>query len=357
MSILNLLQARFSGNSLTFMKAIPTEMIVFDERAKYMCKFGCKNYRRKYSCPPESLKIREIVKERNYKWAIVFATTHKIPVEYSRYQTKALNNQKELKIQQICNEIGGLLNSYEIDHLLLAGGSCKACRECSIINDEICRKPQAKQTSMEAIGIDCQRTMHNAKFDFAMPNMGSINRCGCILTNDDELSRLYLKKEESLQKLNPPSRKKASLMCSKLMDEYPELYEYVRLMPISDISTKEKDCIGCTNYGKNFSCPPFSEKMGVGLWESAILWKWKGTPKAKNRYNMALKTAHAAFFSLGYYFSLSLRDCYCDECNPCSYSTSDRAICNCRKILSPSMQSQGVNPKYFGEGRFGIELL
>ena len=70
-----------------------------------------------------------------------------------------------------------------------------------------------------------------------------------------------------------------------------------------------------------------------------------------------MKKIHSTTFSMGFYFAMSLRDCYCDECSQCTFSLSEKTVCNYRKLLSPSMQSQGIDPLNFGKGKYGIELL
>ena len=357
MDIVGILEKHYKQRSLAFMKAIPADTLQVDERAKYMCKFGCKNYNMKHSCPPESLGVRDQINKQNNKWAIVFATSHQLPRSYSRYQLKALNHRKELEMQRICSEIDAILDSNGIDHILLSSGPCRQCRDCSMKYGQVCRKPKSRQTSMEAVGIDCQKTMHIAGFDFEMPNDGSINRCACILTSHTDLSRVYFDSRESPQKLKQPSGEQALEMCYRLRNEYTYLYDDVRLIPLGDIPIGSRICNTCSGYDKNFACPPYSEKIDMGLWKFAVLWKWQANAKKKHRYNVALKTVHAGFFSLGYYFALSLRDCYCDECKECNYLSSEERVCNARKLLSPSMQSQGIEPRDFGEGKFGLELI
>jgi len=348
----------FYESPLAFMKTVLFDSIVFDERARYMCKFGCKNYNRKYSCPPASLSIYKKIKNKNYKWATLFATTYQLPKNASFFRTKAFNNQKEMEIQRIVNQLDGIMERSKVDHLSLSGGSCQKCRKCSLVSNEACKKPQFKYASMEAVQVDCQKTMHNAEFDFQMPNIGSVNRCGCILTNEDGLSEVEFRKSESLQRFHIPSREETVDMCSRLVEEYPKLFQEVRLIPISDLRIEESLCDEeCEKYEKNFSCPSFSEKIQLDLWKNAIIWKWNRSKYKKYRYNIASKTIHSAFFSLGHYFALALRDCYCDECSPCTFSLNNRSICSYRKILAPSMQSQGINLDTFGSGKFGIELI
>ncbi len=356
MDIVANLEQYFHRSPLAFMKTVPIEAVQLDARAKYKCKFGCKNYNRKYSCPPESLKVLGWLAAR-YKWAVLFATTCRTQEEFSRYRLKALNAQKEFEIQRISSQIGEVLDSNGIDHFSLSGGSCRRCKECSILQGQACKKPQSRQTSMEAIGIDCQKTMHQAGFDFQMPGDGSINRCGCILTNDEHLSRIYFNGRTSHQRFVEPTYEEALKMCCRLSSEYSHLFDSVQLISLSSICKQDSICDICNNLGRNFACPPYADKIDVSLWRHAVLWKWKANERKKTKYNVALKTIHGAFFSLGYYFALSLRDCYCDECNPCSYLAAEKPVCNLRKLLSPSMQSQGINPNQFGEGRLGVELL
>jgi hypothetical protein len=66
---------------------------------------------------------------------------------------------------------------------------------------------------------------------------------------------------------------------------------------------------------------------------------------------------HTSFFSLGLYFSFSVRDCFCDECSICEYGLIEYPFCNYRKIMAPSMQSQGIDPSQFGKGKYGLEFV
>lgn len=357
MDINSLFENCFNGTSLAFVKAIPASGIIFDERSEYMCKFGCKNFGRKYSCPPSSLELRTAIINNNYKWAILFATTNEIPESYSRFQIRLLNHRKELEIQRIYTQITSQLKWYGIDHLPLSGGSCKKCKDCAQLKKEPCKKPSLKQVSMEAVGIDCQKTMHYAGFDFMMPSKGTINRCGCILTNDDRLSKLFIQRRPSFQKFVVPSEEDLNEMCSHLNREYSHLIKNITLISLNDIEIGKSPCNTCRREPKTFSCPPYSEKIRLGLWDSAILWEWNKNELKENRYNIALKTVHLGFFSLSRYFALSIRDCFCNECQICNYSALSKNVCNFRQILSPSMQSQGIDPKSFGKGIYGLELI
>jgi predicted metal-binding protein len=349
----------FYDSPLAFMKAVPFEKAVFDKKAEYMCKFGCKKYNRSYSCPPESYKLFKKIKDDKFKWVLLVATTYDFPKDYSRFKMKIENSQKEMEIQRISTQLDKIMSKSGLDYTILSGGCCKKCRECSVLNNQKCKKPSLRLTSMESVGIDCQKTMHIAGFDFGMPNSTSINRCAAIFFNTDEICSVNLQKRESFQKYSEISKNQVEKLCSNLLQEFPQLFESIELKSIFDLEIKDSDCtINCKNIKlKNFSCPPYSNKLELNLWTDFILWKWRYNNTKKYSYNTALKKIHSAFFSVGFYFALSLRDCYCDECSQCTFSLSDKPVCNHRKLLSPSMQSQGIYSSYFGKGKYGIELL
>jgi predicted metal-binding protein len=210
---------------------------------------------------------------------------------------------------------------------------------------------------MESVGIDCQKTMHNAGFDFQMPNRGSVNRCGCILANDPSISAISLNGRKSHQEFIQPNENQVNAMCDRLAHEYSDLFLSARVIRISDIVLRSPICHECRDIKQNISCPPYSGLIDLSFWQFAVVWHWRPNRFKKTRYNVALKTLHAALFSLGFYFALSIRDCYCDECTFCSASAVEQPSCPSRKIMAPSMQSQGIDHHQFGEGRFGVELL
>ena len=341
---------------IAFLKCVGFEEVVFDRRAQFMCKFGCKNYARKYSCPPKSMQIQKKLKE--YRYVVLFATTSEIPQGNSQWQTRALNRQKEYEIQRISAAIDNIFLMNAVKHITLGGGACKRCRKCSQQENNPCKKPHLKQVSMEASGIDCQRTMHNAGFDFEMPNKGSINRCGAVFFNDEILKGILVQKNISLQNYSFPDNGIAQRMCEKLLLEYSGFFHDIHIVPISDLDvSKNIMCNKCEIMGTNFACPPYSSRINLNMWKYAVIWNWRRNGTKKWSYNSALKTVHGAFYSLDNYFALSLRDCYCDECDICNYLNDNDPICVSRRLLAPSMQSQGIGVEAFGKGKFGIELL
>jgi hypothetical protein len=186
--------------------------------------------------------------------------------------------------------------------------------------------------------------MTNAGYDFEMPNINSINRCTAVFFNDSNLD-MSMKIRESPQNFKGNRESKLDIIIKILMKE--KLFQVIKIIKINDIQNANEIKIDDKNL--NYSNPPYSDPIPLNLWNNAIIWKLN---EGKN-YNYALRTMHKAIFSLGYYFSLSIRDDSCDFCNPCKYPK----VCPKRTILAPSMASQGIDPVQFGRGRWGIELL
>lgn len=349
---------RYCENSpIAFLRNVPTSLVVYDERALYKCKYGCRNYNRKHSCPPESIKIRKIINENYDRWVLLYATTEKIPKNYSNYRKKLENYVREYEIQRISRDLNNIFNDQKVAHYTLSGGSCHRCRSCSKMRGNKCIRPSIMQTSMEAVGIDCQRTMHKAGFDFQMPNIDSINRCGCIFHNVDSLRDLEYCCKQSNQRFVNPTLANTKKQCKELILSFPELYESVSIVSVSKLPIKKRLCNNCSNRGKNYACPPYSGIIALNLWRHAIIWKWRENESKTYSYNRALLRFHKKIFSLGYYLSQSLRDGPCDECTPCISNDGIPSACPNRRLLAPSIQSQNIDIEEFGSGIFGIELI
>lgn len=354
----NQIESFFNSSPLAFMRVVPFNEIFFDARCKSLCKYGCKNFNRKYCCPPDSLKLADTIKKRDYNWALLAATTIPLPEKISVFKKRFLNRKQELEIQKISTGLDIFFTEMQFDHIILSGGACKKCQICSKINNQECKKPQLKLTSMEAVGIDCQKTLSSAGFDFEMPAKNSINRCTAVLFDCDEFTSINWKKNDSNQSFRNVNNEIIESTCIKVKEENPKMFESIELIPISEINQDGRICgDNCKHYGQNFACPPYSNKINLNLWNTCILWEWKKNSTKKSSYNNALRMIHNSFFSLGLYFSFSVRDCFCDECTSCEYGTLDFPICNFRKIMAPSMQSQGIDPSQFGKGKFGLELI
>jgi Predicted metal-binding protein len=275
MSVLSELNFFFNSSALIFMKTIPFNELSFDNRCEFLCKYGCKNYNHKFCCPPDSHNFLNYIHKKQPNWVLLAATSVKVPQKTSEFQKRFLNIQKEMEIQRISYNLSSIFSEKQIDHIVLSGGSCKKCKICSKIKKQECNKPNLKLTSMEAVGLDCQKTLTDAGFDFEMPARNSINRCMAILFNDENLSSIFWIKENSNQTYKKVSKKEIQGMCSSLHKEFPEMFDSIQLISIPKIKQEGFKCTDkCEHYSKNFSCPPYSTKINFNLWNYCILWKW-----------------------------------------------------------------------------------
>jgi predicted metal-binding protein len=133
MNSLNELKNFFESSPLAFMRVISFDQVFFDDRCKYLCKYGCKNYQRKYCCPPDSLELKESIQNHHYKWALLAATSCLHNLQKFQYKKLYLNRQKEHEIQRISSDLHELFLKNDIDHVVLSGGACKKCQICSKI--------------------------------------------------------------------------------------------------------------------------------------------------------------------------------------------------------------------------------
>ncbi len=357
MNSLDELKTFFEFSPLAFMRTIPSNEIIFDNRCKFLCKYGCKNFNRKYCCPPDALELREEIQKHNYQWVLLAASSTQLPPRITEYQKLYRNRYKEHEIQKISLNLHDIFLKNGIDHIILSGGACKKCKVCSKILRQICKKPRLKLTSMEAVGIDCIRTLTSAGFDFEMPAKNSINRCTAVLLDCDEYSTINWKKCDSNQTFKKVNKKHIQATCKRLASENSKMFESIELIPTSDIHQESNLCNGCNRVSTNFSCPPYSDKIDLTMWDQCVVWRWNKNNLKKYSYNRALKLIHTSLFSLGLYYAFSVRDCYCDACQICEYEKCDFPNCNVKKIMSPSMQSQGINPNQFGNGKYGLEFI
>ena len=338
------------------MRVVSFDDIIFDDRSELLCKYGCKNYLRKYCCPPDSLVLKKLIQKKKFKWVLLAATTFPLPDGTSPYRKLCYNRQKEHEIQKISTSLHDFFNIIGVDHVVLSGGACKKCQICSKTKGLNCKKPGQKLTSMEAVGIDCQKTMTNAGFPFEMPSLNSINRCTAILFDSDDFSNIFWKKTDSNQKFPLITDEQILETCKNLRNQNRKMISEVRILSVSDLNTTTSLCDSCSFPRVNYACPPYSEKIDIAKWDRAILWRWYKNSSKSQSYNNALKLVHTTFFKLGFYYAFSIRDCYCDECSVCEFDNPG-STCKYKRLLAPSMQSQGIDPIQFGNGKYGLELI
>jgi predicted metal-binding protein len=171
------------------------------------------------------------------------------------------------------------------------------------------------------------------------------------------LKGLHFFKTKSIQRYVRPTLAETMIHCRDLVSSNPDLFESVRIVPTTRLPVGGKECHKCTHKGRNYACPPYASPIEINLWTHAVIWKWSGNDRDKDGYNRAFLEFHKKVFSLGHYLSLGLRDGPCDECTRCALNVGKNTECPHRRLMAPSMQSQGIDKSRFGSGRYGIELI
>ena len=83
------------------MKTVEPKDIIFDKRASYMCKYGCENYNRNYSCPPYSLNNINKLNSKKYNKVLLIATSFDIPRFSPKYLVWMFNTFRESNIPAV----------------------------------------------------------------------------------------------------------------------------------------------------------------------------------------------------------------------------------------------------------------
>lgn len=134
-----------------FAHAVPldTTTISLKQEVRDMCKNGCQQYARRWSCPPGCGSLNEL-RERicHYKKGILVQTVTELEDEFDwDGMIKAQNRHQEhfhLFLEKLC--------AFNPEFLPLGTGCCMICKTCSY-PDAPCRFPQKRISSMEACGM------------------------------------------------------------------------------------------------------------------------------------------------------------------------------------------------------------
>jgi predicted metal-binding protein len=164
-----------------------------------LCRAGCKNYARKWSCPPYSPTFGSAFS--GYKSALLILL-HSNPNQYCDIADDWLRVKKTNSTQKSLVE--SILRGLERDlpGVCLLNGSCGLCESCSCPANLPCADIVNRRFSMEAVGLNVTRISEDY-FNHRLlwyrpkevPEYTSV--ISCILSNrqiSDSVIRGYLKK-------------------------------------------------------------------------------------------------------------------------------------------------------------------
>ena len=144
---------KFEKNGKIFnLKAIVCEnkdLIKFMNRDYFLnlCKTGCPNFNTNWSCPPNSPRFDEFVKD--YKNSLLVELTSEVEDGEEFMEAYAENR----------NTLEALLSKMQIDFecLKTSCGSCNICERCAFLDNKDCYHPEEMRYSMESIGMDLSK--------------------------------------------------------------------------------------------------------------------------------------------------------------------------------------------------------
>ncbi|MFX0018805.1 MAG: DUF2284 domain-containing protein [Promethearchaeota archaeon] len=172
--------------------------IIFDPKVQTYCnnpRFRCPNYSHSWACPPEAPYMESEVSQFDRFFLIYYIFNLKKYIQ----QIKLMNPQKsedsirksfyrkDIIRDNLEKEIWNFLDTYQEyydDKLILWDGYCRLCYKenkiCTYVQNIPCRYPNKIRYSMEAVGIDVDKTVKNINIKIEWPPVNNAYRFGLI---------------------------------------------------------------------------------------------------------------------------------------------------------------------------------
>lgn len=132
---------------------LTTKVIFNKKKFDYLCQIGCKNFNKKYSCPPFSPPFDSLT--LNYRFVYVILFLVKTTEFKKQFNTIRMINVVLKSIhRKLFDKIDQNLTSNNIEHIMLENGSCRFCKPCKLQLNLPCRFPKKMRPSLEATGVD-----------------------------------------------------------------------------------------------------------------------------------------------------------------------------------------------------------
>jgi len=151
-------EERFIAHKFNDFRWIDPKTVVTAHWVRMKCIFGCREYGKTASCPPNIPSISECERFfKEYKEAVIFHFEKKVAKPEDRFAWTRKVNLKLLKLER---EI--FLSGYEKAFLLFMD-SCNICKECGGVKEK-CKEPRLARPTPEAMGVDVYTTVRNAGY-------------------------------------------------------------------------------------------------------------------------------------------------------------------------------------------------
>lgn len=149
----------FKVEVLTTIMDVCDLVIDYDALAE-RCKLGCKNYNTKYCCPPNSPHFETVCND--FKKIVVNVLKVDMTSYKKAFHSVRMVNNVQKSIQR--KLINPLVTNEEF---VLENGSCRLCKQCTMIDNLPCKHPDKMRFSLEATGINVNELCITA-FGFAL---------------------------------------------------------------------------------------------------------------------------------------------------------------------------------------------
>jgi len=173
--------------------------IVFDPKVQTYCvnpNFKCPNYHHNWSCPPVAPYLEEEISCFQKFFLTYFQFDLKSYIRETRskhpnWSEERIRNRvfsKEITRKGLDIEINQFLEMSQEpfqEKIILVGGHCQICHDrrdgdCTYDSGEPCRYPDEMRYSMEAVGINVDKTVKSLNFSLEWPPKRWIYRFGLI---------------------------------------------------------------------------------------------------------------------------------------------------------------------------------
>jgi predicted metal-binding protein len=147
------LESLVSKLGFTDYKIIDPKVVTIGQWVRMKCMFGCDEYGRNASCPPNVPTIEECrAFFGEYQKAMIFHFNRTLEDPDERHEWSREINSRLLAVERET-----FLSGYYRAFLLFMD-SCALCKKCSGIRSE-CKEPKRSRPTPEAMGVDVFATM------------------------------------------------------------------------------------------------------------------------------------------------------------------------------------------------------
>jgi predicted metal-binding protein len=138
-----------------------SEISVQKELFSAMCKQGCSNFGKKYSCPPLSPDFNHYVKNNKLLVLLLKTDLSQLSAYKPYHRLRVANAVLKSRIEKIMRSL-----EENTDTKFLGTGACRLCKPCHRKKGLPCNHPDKMRYSLESLGVDCNKL---AKDLFGIP--------------------------------------------------------------------------------------------------------------------------------------------------------------------------------------------